>query len=546
MREGTPLAYGEQRNGKWGPWFCPIIDRAVAFVFYPHMAGFIGAEPVGAHVGFSYLKGFKRAVDQLVRMFVGVEGRDAANADLFQDLKVYAGMREAHKLNIKTAQQWWTIIVKTMSADGWGRAVLTHFGVQYWTPDKDRVVASGSHPAGGPPLCSGFEQTSVESITMNAEPVSDHELRCMFLSVVGDSGLSMGDPRSKKFDKSGSGLVTKMQGLHTWPNLGIWMKWGGNVDHFLEMLAPRCVVLEDGTTMRRPKSHGLILVDNLNTLFPTPASFQESRRLTPEMVKKYNALFHMMAKNFWNPVYLKSAMGWFWGAGPSFDVAAEHLAQLFDVSGVADEGRSHVVHVVLGGEDQVFLVLEAHGPELQIGVGKVHALPAAQGASPFYLADHPVSLDGRDDQADAAVIDQDRVPRSHGPGELRIRRRDPGAVVAVGIASFGMEDEVLAGLQIDQAVLDLSDADLDAPGIEHRGHHPTGARNGAGEPIEPRPMLLGRAVREVKPSHVHAGLDHGREDGRIVAGGAQGRDDLGLANALARRHEALSPGTHSC
>jgi hypothetical protein len=48
-------------------------------------------------------------------------------------------------------------------------------------------------------------------------------------------------------------------------------------------------------------------------------------------------------------------------------------------------------------------------------------------------------------------------------------------------------------------------------------------------PLGTRPMIVGRAVREIHPDDVDAGLHHALENFRRRGGGAQRGNDLGVA-----------------
>ena len=131
------------------------------------------------------------------------------------------------------------------------------------------------------------------------------------------------------------------------------------------------------------------------------------------------------------------------------------------------------------------------------------------------LARHP--------QAQLAVVQQQRAADRGRLDDLRMRQVD-----ARGTAwrRVQIELESLAGLQLHAPAGEIADAQLRALHVGENADRPVEAVLELADHGEARGVILMRAVAEVEPEHVGAGLEQPRQHLRRGARGAEGGDDL--------------------
>jgi hypothetical protein len=142
------------------------------------------------------------------------------------------------------------------------------------------------------------------------------------------------------------------------------------------------------------------------------------------------------------------------------------------------------------------------------------------------LADHLGALHIFDPHLDATVIeDQGRAAR-HVVNQIGIVQAD-----ALLVAQFavGIEDEAIAVVQVDLAVLELADADLRSLQVDQDADG-TAARLGQrAHQVGALDVFFRRAVREIQAHDIDARLDHPVQDLGIGTSRTQRSDNFSSA-----------------
>jgi hypothetical protein len=208
---------------------------------------------------------------------------------------------------------------------------------------------------------------------------------------------------------------------------------------------------------------------------------------------------------------------------------ARVLAHERDVLRAAHERQRDEVDADLLAVGEVAEVLGRHRGQL---------VQRPRDVEPLARGDRPADLDLGIDlgiapadllhaQADGTVGEVHDVARRHRRDELGSRdahaTRRAGAVLAAG------ERHHVAGLELDEVVLERPDAQLRTRQVLQDRDRPAGATGRLADAPGGVRMPLLVAVREVQPRHVHPGVDHPGERLAVARGGADRGDDLRAA-----------------
>jgi hypothetical protein len=208
--------------------------------------------------------------------------------------------------------------------------------------------------------------------------------------------------------------------------------------------------------------------------------------------------------------------------------AAGDLLGLGDVVGALHERQPDPVDAGVERGIEVGAVLRRERRERQDGIGQADALAVAQFAAD--LDAHDDLLLGRlgRDQANLAVVEQQRVAGPDALEDFRMRQvhalrvagrgvrieRERRAVVEHGRAAGERSDPQLRSLQVDQDADGPAVVVLDLPDRRDQLAH-----------------AVVRGVAHVDAEHVGAGLEQLGDHRRIARRGAERGDDLGAAQA---------------
>lgn len=221
--------------------------------------------------------------------------------------------------------------------------------------------------------------------------------------------------------------------------------------------------------------------------------------------------------------------------GDDLDVAAlgaENLADVLDILGSPNEGGKDVVEVFLDGELDVSLVLGRQGGEVNVGHGEVDTLLVGEDAGVDGAdLDGRGGLDRNHVEGENAVVDVDLLADVDLLGQVLVVDVEVGGAGLLGVGVVGRNVELVAG--VDGGVLAIdheAGAHLRALGVERDGQRTTGVfgLDLAGV-VDDRLEVLVGAVGGIQTDDVHAGVAEGLERRDIVALGADGADDRGLA-----------------
>ena len=131
-------------------------------------------------------------------------------------------------------------------------------------------------------------------------------------------------------------------------------------------------------------------------------------------------------------------------------------------------------------------------------------------------------------QAHRAVGEVDDLLGAHRGGEP-VPAHGEHLVRALGLLVAAADHDRAAGREIGDLVAHRADAQLRAREVLQDGQRTASAAGGGAQPLEGLGVLVGRAVGEVQPGHVHARLDHRDERVGVPRGGPDRGDDLGAA-----------------
>ncbi len=194
-----------------------------------------------------------------------------------------------------------------------------------------------------------------------------------------------------------------------------------------------------------------------------------------------------------------------------------------------NETRHHI-HTLAKRKLQVFLVFFGKRWNLNRDAGKVDALVLAKHAAVHDGALHLVAVDGIHDQLDQAVGEQDACARL----KVLSQRSEDGAHALGGpFGHMRRDGDALARLQQDRlVVLQLGGTDLGALQVSQDTERTPDIDRDLAHHADQVGLLLVRAMREVQPDHIQAGMDQLAEDIFRATGWAEGGNDLGAAQNL--------------
>ena len=158
----------------------------------------------------------------------------------------------------------------------------------------------------------------------------------------------------------------------------------------------------------------------------------------------------------------------------------------------------------------------------------VDALAVGQSSAHQHLGIRAGRVAGVDAQAQAAVVQQQL-----GAGHQRGEDLGVGQTDALGVAGarVQVQAEALAGLQLRRPLREGAHAQLGALQVGHHADGAAGLDLDLAQDGHADRVILGAAVAEVQPEHVHAGMEQAAEGVAVAAGRTQRGDDLGAAVA---------------
>ena len=130
-------------------------------------------------------------------------------------------------------------------------------------------------------------------------------------------------------------------------------------------------------------------------------------------------------------------------------------------------------------------------------------------------------------------------------GQLRMRGGNAGRIAGPFGVSFIVEQRVgLVALQYDIVRLQRADANLAPAGVDHNRHARVQRLGCMANAAQRGGVRIDIAVRHVQARHIHAGRNHLAQRVAGIAGRADGGDDLGLSEFLARC-QRTGPGVNA-
>ena len=172
------------------------------------------------------------------------------------------------------------------------------------------------------------------------------------------------------------------------------------------------------------------------------------------------------------------------------------------------------------------MVLSGHGRDGQNGVGHVHAFPVGQAATVHHRGVGEVRAAALDPQPDAAVVEQEVLPRLQHGKDLRVRQVGP---LLITLRLIEVETEVVPARQGDPAALETADTQFRALQVHDRADWTPALLLDLAEHCEALGVIFMAAVTEVEAEHVRTGVGQLANPllGRTCR--TQCRDDLGAA-----------------
>ena len=126
----------------------------------------------------------------------------------------------------------------------------------------------------------------------------------------------------------------------------------------------------------------------------------------------------------------------------------------------------------------------------------------------------------------AAIVEEQDVAIDDILGQVLVIEAD---TFLVAERALGVEDEFFAGHEGDPACLEFADANLRPLQVAQDADRAPELGCRRANPLGTRPMIVGRAMREIHAHDVDAGLHHAVQNFRRGGGGAQRGNDLGMA-----------------
>src|SRR5574344_2404975 len=110
-----------------------------------------------------------------------------------------------------------------------------------------------------------------------------------------------------------------------------------------------------------------------------------------------------------------------------------------------------------------------------------------------------VSADPLDVDDDASVVEQQGVPRRDIARQIGVVEADP---LLVALRAGGVEDEAVAGMEVDLAGGELADADLRSLQIGQNAYRAPESGRKFADAFRQRDVIGGCAVREIEPEDI--------------------------------------------
>jgi hypothetical protein len=151
----------------------------------------------------------------------------------------------------------------------------------------------------------------------------------------------------------------------------------------------------------------------------------------------------------------------------------------------------------------------------------------ANWAAADYFRTHFRVADVDDAQLDGSIGQQYAVARFYVGGEVGV---SGGGAAAIAQKEFRCDREGGPDVEHAAAARKAAETDFGPLQIEHDANRTAQFRGGPADFRNARGVLCLRAVRRVQAEHIHAGQQELLDNGRGIAGGPQGGDDLGIGH----------------
>ena len=215
--------------------------------------------------------------------------------------------------------------------------------------------------------------------------------------------------------------------------------------------------------------------------------------------------------------------------GHDASATLDDLAHVDDVFGALHEAEGDPVGLGLEAFEQIGMVLFGEGAGGQQRIGQGHALLVAQLAAIDDLGlDGAIAhLGGLEGQL--AVIEQQAVADRHAFDDLGVRQVDTLGIAVVVLVA--VEDELLAGDQVDRAIGELPHAQLGALQVDEDAQGMVEALLDIADARHRLVQELMAGMAHIDAEHVSAGLGQFLDHLLFVAGWPEGGDDLCASHA---------------
>ena len=218
-------------------------------------------------------------------------------------------------------------------------------------------------------------------------------------------------------------------------------------------------------------------------------------------------------------------------AHPVADLGGDQATGLLDVGGALDEAEGDPIDTHVDGEVEVDQILGRQGRDRQHRAGNVDTLVVRQLAADQDAGLGEIGAVTLDQQADAAVVDQQFGSHPESGEHFRMGQRRPHLV-----AQFRRQVEAkgIAIVQANLAAFDVADAQLGTLKVGQHGDRPMQLALDVADGVVARLVIGVGAVAEVEPEHIGASDKQVFDRLRGGRGRPQSGDDFGVTVSLHR------------
>ena len=188
-----------------------------------------------------------------------------------------------------------------------------------------------------------------------------------------------------------------------------------------------------------------------------------------------------------------------------------------------NKGACNEINIVFNAEKQILLILLAEVFLLEHLPGEAHALSVAERSAHNDRGMDVISLRNINTEFHKSVVQEYRIAGIKLMRQIFIRNRNL-RFVALDIVRG--ENEAVAGLKLDLAVFECSDAVFGSLCVQHYRNRLLHALPDPLYRLDLRKMLLMRSVGEVQTGNIHARFDHFLKRMLVGAGRSDGADNL--------------------